>query len=596
MDQHYYSNQVVETVRERSDLLTIASEYLTLKKSGQNYSGLCPFHEEKTASFNINPAKQFFHCFGCGTGGDVFKFISQIEGLSFPEALRQLAEKAGVSLPVHDSPQAVQTRSEAEEIYQANAAAAEYFHHNLMTRPEGAIARAYLETRGLLNETIREFSVGYALTAWDDLLKTLTKKFSPLILEKAGLVSRREDRGQNGAGHFDRFRNRVLFPIRNPQGKVVGFGGRVLGEGEPKYLNTAETPVFRKSEILFALDRQKVVGQPLVIVEGYLDVITAVQSGVPNVVATLGTALTAAHLRLARRLSEKIVIVFDGDVAGIRAALRTAPLLMDEEMSVDIVTLPPGVDPDTFIREKGKAAFLSTLAGASSVIDFCIVQSILAASPKTVADKMGVIRQVVPFVYRLRSEVEKSDALRVLTDRLLLRETDVRAEYVRLARQEKKTSLKQKQEVRGKQVERLPHDQETLLTLLIQGLLEPEALNGKLHLEDFTHPLIQRVVSSYWCAETEAWHPSDEAHIYPSDASVQLLISRLSVVDAVDREQVSQIGTDCINMLQKKKIDRARNEIEHQLKQVAEDLESKSLLRKKLHVLSTELSKLTVSH
>lgn len=596
MDQHYYSNQVVETVRERSDLLAIASEYLTLKKSGQNYSGLCPFHEEKTASFHINPAKQFFHCFGCGVGGDVFQFVSKIEGLSFPEALRQLAAKAGVSLPVNDSPKAVQARSEAEEIYRANAAAAEYFHHNLMTRSEGAIARAYLETRGLLNETIRDFSIGYALTAWDDLLKTLTKQFPPLILEKAGLISKRGDHGQNGAGHFDRFRNRVLFPIRNPQGKVVGFGGRVLEEGEPKYLNTAETPVFRKSEILFALDRQKVVGQPLVIVEGYLDVITAVQAGVPNVVATLGTALTAAHLRLARRLSEKIVIVFDGDVAGIRAALRTAPLLMDEEMSVGIVTLPSGVDPDTFVREKGKAEFLSTLAGASSVIDFCIFQSILAASPKTVADKMGVIRQVVPFIYRLRSEIEKSDALRMLADRLLLRETDVRAEYVRLARQEKKAPLRQKQEGRGKQIERFPHDQETLLTLLTQGLLEPEVLNGKLRLEDFTHPLIQQAISPYWRAETKEWVAPDETGLQVSDASVQLLISRLAVVDAVDREQVSQIGTDCINMLQKKKIDRARSEIEHQLKQVAEDLGSKSVLRKKLHALSTELSKLTVSH
>ncbi|MEC4677903.1 MAG: DNA primase [Nitrospirota bacterium] len=596
MDQHIYSNQVLETVRERSDLLSIASEYLTLKKSGQNYSGLCPFHEEKTASFNINPIKQFFHCFGCGAGGDVFQFVSQIEGLSFPETLRQLAERADVSLVVDDSPKAAQARSETAEIYRANAAAAEHFHRNLISKPEGASARTYLETRGLSNETIGDFSVGYALSTWDDLVKQLRAAFSPSILEKAGLISKRAERAQKDSGHFDRFRDRVMFPIRNPQGKVLGFGGRVFGEGEPKYLNTAETPVFRKSEILFGLDRPKVAGQPLVIVEGYLDVITAIQEGIPNVVATLGTALTRAHLRLARRHGEKIVIVFDGDTAGIRAALRTAPLLIDEEMSVGIVTLPSGVDPDVFIRENGKAAFLLALAKASSIMDFCIAQSILSTSPKTVSDKMAVIRQVLPFVRRLHSEVEKSDALRILSDRLLLRETDVRFEYLRLARQEKKSPLKPSVENVEKQVEALPHDQETLLILLLQGLLEPEALNGKLRLDDFTHPLIQRVISSYWSAENEAWCGSDETHLRTLDASAQSLLSRLTVIDVLDLECVAQIGADCINMLQKKKIGRRRSEIEHQLKKVSGDLEAAKVLKKKIMDLSRASSNLTVSH
>lgn len=596
MDQHIYSNQVLETVRERSDLLSIASEYLTLKKSGQNYTGLCPFHEEKTASFNINPTKQFFHCFGCGAGGDVFQFVSQIEGLSFPETLRQLADRADVCLVVDDSPKVAQARSETEEIYRANAVAAEHFHRNLISNPEGASARTYLETRGLNNETIRDFSVGYALSTWDDLVKKLRSTFSPSILEKAGLVSKRAERAQKDSGHFDRFRDRVMFPIRNPQGKVLGFGGRVFGEGEPKYLNTAETPVFRKSEILFGLDRPKVVGQPLVIVEGYLDVITAIQAGIPNVVATLGTALTRAHLRLARRHGEKIVIVFDGDTAGLRAALRTAPLLIDEEMPVSIATLPSGIDPDAFIREHGKAAFLLALETASSVMDFCITQSILSASPKTVSDKMAVIRQVLPFVRRLHSEVEKSDALRILSDRLLLRETDVRFEYLRLARQEKKSPLKPSVENVEKQVEVLPHDQETLLILLLQGLLEPEALNGKLHLDDFTHPLIQRVISSYWSAKNEVWCGSDETDFRILDASAQSLLSRLTVIDVLDLECVSQIGADCVNMLQRKKIDRRRSEIEHQLKKVTGDLEAAKVLKKKIMDLSRASSNLTVSH
>jgi len=593
LDQQLHSNQVVETVREHSDLLSIVSEYLTLKKAGQNYTGLCPFHEEKTASFNVNPAKQYFHCFGCGAGGDVFQFISKIEGLSFPETLRRLAEKAGVPLPVRDNPQAAKARSEAEEIYRANAAAADYFHRNLLTHSEGLAARAYLETRGLRSETMHDFSIGYALTAWDGLLKTLTKKFPPLILEKAGLISKRDERGQSGAGYFDRFRNRVLFPIRNPQGKVLGFGGRVLGEGEPKYLNTAETAVFKKSEILFALDRQKVVGQPLVIVEGYLDVITAVQAGIPNVVATLGTALTTAHLRLARRYAEEIVIVFDGDAAGIRAALRTAPLLLDEEMPVGVVTLPSGKDPDTFIRNNGKAAFLTALAEADTVMDFCIAQSIQAVSPKTAADKTGVIRQLVPFIRRLRSQVEKSDALSVLSDKLLLRERDVRAEYVRLVRQEKKGAPKPTPDGVVRREERLPHDQESLLMLLVQGLLEPQVLNGQLCLEDFTHPLIQRIMSAYWDAEGEKWRVPEVSR-HQADASAQSLLSRLAIAE-VGTGQAKQIETDCLRMLRKKKIDRARNEIEHQLKQVAGDLEAEHLLKKKIMDLYRASSSLTLS-
>lgn len=594
MDQQHHSKQLLDTIRERSDLLAIASEYLSLKKTGQNYTGLCPFHEEKTASFNINPAKQFFHCFGCGTGGDIFQFVSKIEGLSFPETLRRLAEKAGIPLPSYDSPKAMQARSEAEEIYHANAAAADYFHHNLITHPEGEAARNYLALRGLSSATIRDFSIGYALSGWDQLLKTLRKKFSPGILEKAGLISKRGDGAQSGAGHFDRFRNRVLFPIRNPQGKVVGFGGRVLGEGEPKYLNTAETPVFKKSDILYALDRQKIAGQPLVIVEGYLDVITAIQSGIPNVVATLGTALTPAHLRLARRFSEKIVLVFDGDAAGIRAALRTAPLLIDEEKPVEIVSLPSGKDPDTFIRNLGKPAFLAALTQASPVMDFCITQSIQATPAKTVADKMGIIRQIVPFIHRLRSQVEKSHYLKVLSDRLILREEDVRAEYARLTQKETTGVSKSKQSPAVQQNTRLPHDEESILMLLIQGLLAPDVLNEQLSLEDFTHPLIRTVMSAYWHPEEKIWR-MPEPSPRMTDVPAQALVSRLAVAE-VDTEQAKQIETDCLRMLRKKKIDRTRNEIEHQLKQVAGNLEAEHLLKKKIMDLYRASSSLTMSH
>ncbi|MDC4202867.1 MAG: DNA primase [Candidatus Manganitrophus sp.] len=356
MNGRRVSDQLVETIRDRSDLVSVVSEYLTLKKAGQNFTGLCPFHTEKTPSFSVNPSKQFFHCFGCGVGGDVFQFVMKVEGVAFPEALRRLAGKAGVALPEagpdeRESP----ARREAAQIYELNEAAAAYFHRNLIERPEGAFCRDYLKGRGITAETIKAFSVGFALPRRDDLLKQLGKQFSRSLLEKAGLTSRREG-AQGEDGLFDRFRNRVLFPIRNLQGRVVGFGGRVLDDTQPKYLNTPETPVFTKGKHLFALDRAKGAGiNALIIVEGYFDVIAAHQAGIPNAVGTMGTALTQDHLRLIRRISEKVLLIFDPDEAGARAALRTAPLLIEEGISAKVISLPSGEDPDLFIRKEGES-------------------------------------------------------------------------------------------------------------------------------------------------------------------------------------------------------------------------------------------------
>ncbi|MDC4224060.1 MAG: DNA primase [Candidatus Manganitrophus sp.] len=357
MNGRRVSDQLVETIRDRSDLVSIVSEYLTLKKAGQNLTGLCPFHAEKTPSFSVNPSKQFFHCFGCGAGGDVFQFVMKIEGLAFPEALRRMAAKAGVALPEAAEERESPARREAAQIYELNEAAASYFHRNLLERPEGAFCREYLKGRGITTETIKTFSIGFAPARRDDLLKHFGKQYSRSLLEKAGLISRRE--GVSGEeGLFDRFRNRVLFPIRNLQGRVVGFGGRVLDDSQPKYLNTPETAVFTKGKHLFALDQAKGAGiHSLIIVEGYFDVVAAHQAGVPNVVGTMGTALTPDHLRLIRRISEKVVLIFDPDEAGARAALRTAPLLIEEGISAKVVSLPPARTPIYLLENRGKPVF-----------------------------------------------------------------------------------------------------------------------------------------------------------------------------------------------------------------------------------------------
>lgn len=599
MDQKTISTQLIDTIREHSDLLSIASQYLSLKKTGQNYTGLCPFHEEKTASFVINPIKQFFHCFGCGVGGDVFHFVTKIEGLSFPEALRSLAERGGISLPddIHTS-QSANTRSEAEEIYRVNEAAAAYFHRNLLERAESAPAREYLSARGLTGQTISDFSIGYALSPWDDLVKTLGKKFPVLILEKAGLISKRMDasaRAQSQSVWFDRFRGRVLFPIRTPQGKIAGFGGRVLDNSMPKYLNTSETAVFTKGKILFGSHQTKAAGNsPFIIVEGYFDVLTASQAGIQNVVATLGTALTEAHLRLIRRLSEKMVLIFDGDEAGIRAALRTVPLLIDHEISAQIVSLPAGLDPDVFIREMGKDAFLDEIEKGETVIGFSITQWVKKFSLRTVEEKMKVVVQIIPLIHRLKSQIEKSYYLKSLSDALLLKEEDVRGEYRRLTKTEKKAEKISRMVKNLSEIDRIPEDQETILMLLLQGFSHPEMLNGFLSLEDFPHPAVHKMMAHYWNQTEQRWENPDY-RIEADDDSSRSLLGRLSVSE-VNIEQIQQIQTDCIKMLRKKRIDRERSESENCLKQVAGDLEAEKRLKKKIIDLYRESSHLTSSH
>lgn len=594
MNGRRVSDQLVETIRDRSDLVSVVSEYLTLKKAGQNFTGLCPFHTEKTPSFSVNPSKQFFHCFGCGVGGDVFQFVMKVEGVAFPEALRRLAGKAGVALPEagpdeRESP----ARREAAQIYELNEAAAAYFHRNLIERPEGAFCRDYLKGRGITAETIKAFSVGFALPRRDDLLKQLGKQFSRSLLEKAGLTSRREG-AQGEEGLFDRFRNRVLFPIRNLQGRVVGFGGRVLDDTQPKYLNTPETPVFTKGKHLFALDRAKGAGiNALIIVEGYFDVIAAHQAGIPNAVGTMGTALTQDHLRLIRRISEKVLLIFDPDEAGARAALRTAPLLIEEGISAKVISLPSGEDPDLFIRKEGKAGFLKKLEEGKTPIDFAIFKMTEASALKSVDDKIKVTEEIFPLIERLKNKVEQSHYLKRLSDVLQIEERDLRAEFSSRTRKNKKEVSPSRPAPVAES--KLPHDEETIASLLLQSQIDPSALADQLDLEDFTDPQIRGILSYFWNREEGRWF--SPSRLNEIEAPLLTLYSRLSVREN-RHENVQQTARDYILSLRAKRLRRESSEIESKIK-LAErggDLSLMKSLQQHFLKLRKELSHLTLSH
>ena len=351
-----------DQVRERTDLLALVGQYVALKKRGGRYVGLCPFHQEKTPSFGVDPQKGFWHCFGCGKGGDAFTFLMQIEHLDFTEALERLAERAGIHpIAVVDAPK---RKEERDFLLEVNAAAAAAFR-NALLGPAGAAARAYLTNRGITAEHAERFGLGYAPAGWDALVKHLTgRRFSVDILLKADLARARP----GGDGHYDRFRNRLMIPIHDRQGRVAAFGGRALSaEDQPKYLNTGDTPVFNKGRTLYALhlaiDGMK-KRERAIVTEGYFDAIACHLAGFTETVATLGTALSDEHVRELRRFAERIYLVFDADSAGINAALRGQALFRAAGTEVRIVRLPADHDPDTLIREQGAEAFEACLAGA----------------------------------------------------------------------------------------------------------------------------------------------------------------------------------------------------------------------------------------
>ncbi|HET9232976.1 MAG TPA: DNA primase, partial [Candidatus Eisenbacteria bacterium] len=340
-----YPPEIIDRVREASDIVAVISEHVRLKKAGRAMKGICPFHQEKTPSFHVNPDRQIFKCFGCGAGGDVFRFLMDAEKMTFPEAIQLLAGKSGIPLPrVGWAP------AEEQSVFPVLEWAVGFYRGELTGRTGGA-ARDYLGRRGILPETVDRFGLGWSPPGWDGLLKAAERRFSPGLLARAGLVVENE-RG----GYYDRFRSRLTVPIRTPLGRTVGFGARTLGDEEPKYLNSSETEVFQKGKILFGLPEAKASlknTDEAIVVEGYMDAMALSQGGIGNVVASCGTAFTENQAALLRRYVERAVLLFDGDAAGIRAAWKSAGTFLAAGLGVRIVALPSGHDPDSFVRNEG---------------------------------------------------------------------------------------------------------------------------------------------------------------------------------------------------------------------------------------------------
>jgi len=401
----------VERIKISCDIVSVISEYVHLKKKGRSFWGLCPFHNEKTPSFHVDPDRQIYRCFGCSRGGDVINFLMEKKGLSFAETVTELSLRAGIPLePAKSS----RTSSENKVYYTANKAAMEFFEEQLHS-PKGEAARKYLVGRGLSDETVRSFHIGFAPDSWNSLGNVLGRKgISGTVAEKCGLVVERK----GGSGYYDRFRNRVMFPIIDLSGEVIGFGGRIMDSGEPKYLNSPESPIFEKRKVLYNLHsaRSSIRKGGAVVVEGYMDVVSLANAGFPAATATLGTALGEDHVRLLRRFTDDITLVFDGDAAGRSAMVRALEPFLSSDVIPKVVILTQGKDPDDIARE-GLDVWTEFLTKAQDIWNFIFDESFSRRDPSKLRDQNTIIRELMPMVSRVSDQVTRD----LLVQRLSVR-------------------------------------------------------------------------------------------------------------------------------------------------------------------------------
>ncbi len=417
----YIPEDIIQQVKDAADIRQVVETYIPLKKRGRNWVALCPFHEDTDPSFSINEDKQIFYCFGCGQGGDVFKFLMQMEGMSFYEAVKTLAAQNGIVIPERQRSKAAQKRlAKQEELFQANEAAVLFYHEKLLYDPEGADARDYLANRGITEKIIKEFQLGWAPDKWDSLIQHFEENSIKLTSgAAAGLLVEKD-----GGGFYDRFRARIIFPILDKYGKIVALGGRVLDDSVPKYLNSPESIIYNKSRILYGLYQAKgpvrKTGHGFV-VEGYMDLLALAQHNISQCVATLGTALTEHHAKLLKSLSKNWTLVFDADEAGTKAALRALPLLYKQGLNVKVLNLPEGDDPDTFIRREGEEGWDNAQKLAIDGIDFAINSGLnrYDNSPDGIA---ALIEELLPILKDINDPVRQALFVSHISQRLKIRE------------------------------------------------------------------------------------------------------------------------------------------------------------------------------
>ncbi len=540
----YFTDDFIDRVCDANDIADLISEYVPLKKSGQTLLGLCPFHHEKTPSFSVSREKQFYHCFGCGAGGRILDFTMKMEHLDFVEAVRFLAQRAHIPVPEEHVQKGLsrQDPSEKESLYAMNREAASFFHDKLYA-VAGDEARGYLLKRGLTEETIKKFGLGFAPDSWNMLLNYLKQSgYSEAQMARAGLVGHKEER------YYDSFRNRVMFPIMDLRGNVIGFGGRVLDDSKPKYLNSPESPVFSKSHNLYGLYQAKNSGErTLLIVEGYMDVIALHQAGITNAVAALGTAFTEDHARLLKRYADRVILCFDADEAGQKATARCIEILEKQPISLSVLTVQDAKDPDEYIRKYGKDAFLRLMNEAPGQVEYRIRRLHRQYNLENIDEKIAFVHQAAIVFAGIESDVELELMIKHLAN-----ETGVSPEAlfseVQQVSQKKRRVLQRSEERRERRLQTA--DKQDVHEKMLLGILyEQPDLAETLNINaDFFHKPDHRLI--YQMIET-----GNQAYGQLSEEQ-QGLLSEIAVreLHLEDRERAARQLVDGIRQMRNQQL------------------------------------------
>ena len=566
--------ETIERVKAATDIVEVVSEHVQMRQAGRNWLGLCPFHNEKTPSFNVQPELQIYHCFGCGVGGDVVKFLQEIDRVSFVEAVTFLAERAGIPVPRSGGSAAEDERN--DQLFRANELAAKYFHY-MLRQPAGADALRYLHKRGLTDETIDEFRIGYSLPGWSSLLEMAGRRgFPAQALELAGLVVQ----SPKGRGHYDRFRDRVIFPITNLSGRTIAFGARALRpDDQPKYLNSSETPIYHKSGVLYGMShaRESIRRQgTAIVVEGYMDVVSLAQGGVANVIASSGTALTGLHSRLLARYAERVVLLFDGDAAGGTAAQRGVEVLLATEIDTRIVTLPTGQDPDSFVRrDQGADELRQLIDKAPPALDIYLDRLAADIDVNSVTGRAKAIDRLLPLISECRDEVRRSLMLRRAAQRF---DVDEQALRTALTAAQKRPAPRRGTDPQPDPEDRVPPPTGPPVTVNklereFAGLLlqYPRFLTEtarRLDMEVFTDSEVRRLL--VYLVDTDNGGQLDLTTLLNAvDESLSRLV-RMSAMETFAPENVNEIWADHVNRLQRESLTRQIDAARRDIRRVAE--------------------------
>lgn len=488
----FYSDDLIEEIRMKNDIVDVISSYVHLQKKGSSYFGLCPFHNEKSPSFSVSPSKEMYYCFGCGSGGNVFTFIMQYENFTFPEALKMLADRAGVALPEQTENEESKRQADRKgQLLAIHKDAATYYYHQLKLE-QGQIARKYLTDRGLTPETITQFGLGYSNKASNNLYQYLKRKgYTDELLKDSGLVAIEEK------GCYDKFWNRIMFPIMDLHNRVIGFGGRVMGKGEPKYLNSPETKIFDKSRNLYGMNKARISRQPYIIIcEGYMDVIALHQAGFTNAVASLGTAFTLQQATLLKRYTKEVLISYDSDVAGVKAAQRAIPILREAGLSARVIHMEPYKDPDEFIKNRGAKEYQKRIEEAENSFLFEVETVRKAYNMEDPEQKTQFFNETAKMLLKFPEDLERTNYLEAVARRYHISIESLRALVIKYGYQLGNTPQAVKLRTQTKKIEKgdgIKQSQRLLLTWMIEDIRLFEKLKGIIAPRDFTEELYHTV-------------------------------------------------------------------------------------------------------